>query len=469
LAGTAWGNIATAVDVIGEVARISSDGVSNTLNKGDQLKTGETVKTDDGRAELHFTDGGKVKLARFTTFRIDNFNYTGSEDGTERGFFSLLRGGLRTLTGAIGQKNKENYQMDGQVATLGLRGTAYLLRLCQGDCGSLGDGLYTSVKQGKVFLRNKGAIIKELDVPAGKSAYVATPETIPEIILPPPQLLIDDLNTTIIKRSSSDPKPAWFGNIHWGQAATQPEKRPVKKPPPPVKKSANQDDEYNPLDDPAFTDPGKTAMNNAQGIAGVNQVVSQFLSSNPTGSVQPGVALPAPVSIPGSYSQPTPVASPEQTTSPAATSQQQGDVDDEITRMADPGVAWRPPYVPPAEHTSPHPPAGGSGTPTKIACNATTKSGGNQAASYQADLGTNSGSFDFTYNMMSVPDRMVLTYQRSTLLDTGCVGNRQGAGKGTGTRSVSFSGNSSTVTVQVIPSCEGGSTSWNFTLKCPVQ
>jgi hypothetical protein len=107
--------------------------------------------------------------------------------------------------------------------------------------------------------------------------------------------------------------------------------------------------------------------------------------------------------------------------------------------------------------------------PVQIGCDTTTKQGGNKPETFIVELGQKSGAFMFKYNMYSVPDRMLVEYEGKKLFDTGCIGNKQGAGKGAGSKSITYSGSSTKVTVKVLPSCEGGSTQWTFTANCPTQ
>jgi hypothetical protein len=62
---------------------------------------------------------------------------------------------------------------------------------------------------------------------------------------------------------------------------------------------------------------------------------------------------------------------------------------------------------------------------------------------------------------------MIVEYEGKKKFDTGCVGNRQGAGKGVGSKNITYSGSSTKVTVKVLPSCEGDKTKWTFTVNCP--
>ena len=115
---------------------------------------------------------------------------------------------------------------------------------------------------------------------------------------------------------------------------------------------------------------------------------------------------------------------------------------------------------------SPPPPAK---PPTQIGCDTTTKQGGNKPETFIVELGQTSGTFVFEYDMYNIPDQMIVQYDGSTLYDTGCVGNKQGAGRGKGSKSLTYSGSSTKVTVKVLPSCEGGSTQWKFTANCPTK
>ena len=88
--------------------------------------------------------------------------------------------------------------------------------------------------------------------------------------------------------------------------------------------------------------------------------------------------------------------------------------------------------------------------------------GGNTPETRRVGLGRFSGRFDFLYDTQSVEDRMIVRYEGSTLFDTGCVGTG-----GTLTRTLSFSGRSSIVEVEVIPNCAGGfRTGWSFSVSC---
>jgi hypothetical protein len=119
--------------------------VGSTIQTGDTLRTGQA-----SNLQVRFIDDSIISLKEASELRIDNFRFNGTADGSERAFFTLVKGGLRTMTGAIGGKNNKNYSMRTPVATLGVRGTDYAMTLCQQDCRNADgapakDGLYGRV------------------------------------------------------------------------------------------------------------------------------------------------------------------------------------------------------------------------------------------------------------------------------------------------------------------------------------
>jgi hypothetical protein len=162
--------------VIGNVEAVAADGTRRTLAKGSEINTGEAIDTALGaRAQIRFTDGGYVSLQPNTQFRVDDYSYENKTDGKEKGFFSLLKGGLRAITGAIGHVNRNTYRVATKAATIGIRGTGYN--------AMLGEGLSISVADGIISLTNKGG---SLILSQGQSAFVADFNTAPSLTFEKP-------------------------------------------------------------------------------------------------------------------------------------------------------------------------------------------------------------------------------------------------------------------------------------------
>jgi hypothetical protein len=163
------------------VTAVGPNGQSRTLGKGAQIEQGDTVNTNGGRAQLRFTDGAYVSLQPQSQFRIDQYRFDGKTDGNEKGFFSLLKGGLRTITGLVGRSNKANYQVSTAVATIGIRGTEYTIQYGQSITGTVGEG--------EINVCNGAGC---LSVTNGESYYVRGQEIKPVLTnkrtdLPPPE------------------------------------------------------------------------------------------------------------------------------------------------------------------------------------------------------------------------------------------------------------------------------------------
>jgi hypothetical protein len=111
--------------VVGEVSAISSDGSRRALMKGDLVNSGERLETGKGRLQIRFTDGSFLSLQPNTVFGLDNYTFAKNKPNEGSLLFNFIRGGMRTVSGAIGKVNRTNYKVQTPVATIGIRGTGY--------------------------------------------------------------------------------------------------------------------------------------------------------------------------------------------------------------------------------------------------------------------------------------------------------------------------------------------------------
>jgi hypothetical protein len=137
-----------------------------------------------------------VSLQPQTQFRIDAYEFKGQADGSEKGFFSLLKGALRTITGAIGKKDRKAYRLDTAVATIGIRGTIYSV--------AYGNSVTVNTDQGAVEACNNGGC---LVVGAGQSGYIKDIDTAPVLLGAGPQPLQDVLPPVAPKGFSAGDTP----------------------------------------------------------------------------------------------------------------------------------------------------------------------------------------------------------------------------------------------------------------------
>jgi hypothetical protein len=110
--------------VNGEVQVIDTTGKPRLAQKGGAIDEGETVSSSgNGFAQIKMEDGGFFAVRPDTEFKVDTFQFNGKEDGSEKGVFSLIKGSLRSVTGLIGKKHKDNYKIQTATSTIGIRGS----------------------------------------------------------------------------------------------------------------------------------------------------------------------------------------------------------------------------------------------------------------------------------------------------------------------------------------------------------
>lgn len=176
------------------------------LAKGDAVMDDDTVQTGEAsRAQILLRDGAKIALRPETRLRIDEYAFAGATDPAgqvvstsgDRSVATLLKGGFRTITGAIGKDDEAAYEVRTPVGVLGIRGTDYAAVLCTGDCdwapgidpgAPVEDGLYLGVTDGAIVFENDIAAIV---LQAGQYAFIPLADPTPARLDAPPPVLLD--------------------------------------------------------------------------------------------------------------------------------------------------------------------------------------------------------------------------------------------------------------------------------------
>lgn len=124
-ASSAYAAVAGHVQFVnGDVQVTNTAGQSRPAQKGDAINEGDTLTSaQKSSAQVKMQDGGFVAVREDTRLKFDQFVFAGKEDGSEKSFFSLFKGGFRAVTGLIGRINKQNYRVTTPAATIGIRGT----------------------------------------------------------------------------------------------------------------------------------------------------------------------------------------------------------------------------------------------------------------------------------------------------------------------------------------------------------
>lgn len=181
--GDAYAAVAGRVQYVhGRVQLTTATGVTHAVKKGDAVNEGDTlVSAQTASAQIRMVDGGMVAMRPDTKLKIDRFTFDGQEDGTERSFFSVFKGGFRAITGTIGKKNKVNYRITTPATTIGIRGTDHETFVVTPDsplaAGTL-VGTYNKVNLGETSMTTeKGTIF----VLPNQMSFVGAADQMPEL------------------------------------------------------------------------------------------------------------------------------------------------------------------------------------------------------------------------------------------------------------------------------------------------
>lgn len=195
--GLAW--TAQAAPQAGEVTHLSgtlsvkrADGTARLLAVKSAVEEGDLVTTEaETYARIKFADGAEVVLRPGSQLKVESYAFNQAKPESDNVVLSMLKGGLRAVTGLIGKRNREKVSFSTTTATIGIRGTHFGALLCQGDCGGVptvtgqppANGLHLDVADGAIVVRNAAG---QVQINAGQFGFVATPQTIP-LIVPPQQ------------------------------------------------------------------------------------------------------------------------------------------------------------------------------------------------------------------------------------------------------------------------------------------
>lgn len=140
-------------DPIGKIIAVEgvvtalSGGSERTLSRNAEIFVQELIKvSDDGRAQIQFTDGGLINLISGTEYRVTSYKFKKLFQ-KDKSSSELLKGGFRVLSGTIAKNNPANYEIKTPSATIGLRGTVL-------EAVISGPGLFVGVEQGLALIVN---------------------------------------------------------------------------------------------------------------------------------------------------------------------------------------------------------------------------------------------------------------------------------------------------------------------------
>ena len=164
-----------------------ADGTKKSLSISSIVEEGDVLVTEQKTyARVKFTDQSEITLRPRTQLKVSKYYFQQTKPKDDSVTIDLIKGGMRALTGLIGKRgNQDGYRLNTPTSVAGVRGTAYECRICEGNCGSLPNGLYLFVLEGIVNVSNSAG---SQDVNAGQYVYVSSLTSVPQILATKPEI-----------------------------------------------------------------------------------------------------------------------------------------------------------------------------------------------------------------------------------------------------------------------------------------
>lgn len=183
-------SVGTVTHLSGPLFGKKSDGTSRTLTVNSAVEEGDTLVTEKRTyGRVKFIDGGEITLRPGTVFVVDSYNFDKSKPSDDKAVLGLVKGSLRAVTGQVSKRGNQNaYKMKTLTATIGVRGTAFDMRVCEDNCPGLANGIYFMVIEGMIEASNSAGARSFM---VGEYGYVKDVNSIPERIPFDPKLGFD--------------------------------------------------------------------------------------------------------------------------------------------------------------------------------------------------------------------------------------------------------------------------------------
>ncbi len=182
--------VGTVTHLSGTLSVLRTDGqrllaVNSAVSEGDLLTTERETY-----ARIKFRDDSEIVLRPSSQLQVARYQFEAGQPERDNMVLSMLRGGMRAVTGLIGRRNHDRVGITTPTATVGIRGTHFGLLFCQGgSCAGIPDasgrplenGLHVDIAIGSISLSNSAGATT---INAGQFGFVANQTTLPRIVAP---------------------------------------------------------------------------------------------------------------------------------------------------------------------------------------------------------------------------------------------------------------------------------------------
>lgn len=145
---SAWAAGGYIFDAVGSVSVAAGKNPPRPVVRNDTVASGTVIRTgDNSHAVLKFEDGQIVSMQANSTFQVREYRYVPNQVEESSILFSMFKGGMRFVTGHIGQRNPGAFRLATPSATIGIRGTEFLVVMAN-------NATYSQVLSGSVSMSN---------------------------------------------------------------------------------------------------------------------------------------------------------------------------------------------------------------------------------------------------------------------------------------------------------------------------
>jgi hypothetical protein len=292
--------------VVGDVKVLGRDGAERTAARDGEFQQGESIVTGrNSLAQIRMGDGAAMSIRAESQLKLDAFKYTEGGGSDDSFVLSVLRGGLRTITGLIARARPTDFRITTPTLTIGVRGTDFeVVHVLQQLAADAPAGTYNRVYDGVTTVQNQAGPIAL--VSRDQTAFVPLAGNAPPVLVTPPASLFGKPTPALPVDPRLQPVPG-------GRSGDKPpalKVAPDRVIAPVPTERAGTPLLLNPIDTPRIVAPTTTEP---------LRTISPTLTSPTTTTISPTLTAPATTTISPTLTSPTTTTISPTLTAPTTT------------------------------------------------------------------------------------------------------------------------------------------------------
>ena len=199
-------SVGQVVKIQGKTFAISKNYKRRKLDIGNEVFVGDRIFTGvKGFIRLSMIDNAKIDLRCNSEMVIEDYQLL---RGSNRSVLHLIKGSVRKITGSIGKVADDIYEMRTPLATVGVRGTEYAIRVlqshgCDGSLDVNSQGLFVKVNKGAIDIKSNK---QKVSLSKGDAAHLSNKDS---------NLKAIEAGDGVFDRVKENKKHNLFGSIYW--------------------------------------------------------------------------------------------------------------------------------------------------------------------------------------------------------------------------------------------------------------